>query len=82
MLVLAFELFDADNSGAIDEEEYADMIRSVLKSLGDPRPVRNSFTLSFVSVVSPKTTCACVQTLPYPCLGFTMRKDTSSPPSS
>ena len=40
VLELTFQLFDVDGSGSIDKDEYADMVRSVLKSLGDHRPVR------------------------------------------
>eukprot|EP00123_Amoebidium_parasiticum_P003466 comp14772_c0_seq1/m.11192 comp14772_c0_seq1/g.11192 ORF comp14772_c0_seq1/g.11192 comp14772_c0_seq1/m.11192 type:complete len:642 (-) comp14772_c0_seq1:453-2378(-) len=34
-LELAFEIFDADGSGHIDQKEYAEMITSILKSLGE-----------------------------------------------
>jgi Ca2+-binding EF-hand superfamily protein len=40
VLGLAFEMFDTDNSGSIDQAEYAAMIRVMLKSLGDQEPVR------------------------------------------
>lgn len=49
VLGLAFELYDTDHSGSIDQAEYADLIRSVLKSLGDQQPVCRH--LMFVSVV-------------------------------
>lgn len=50
MLGLAFELYDTDHSGSIDQAEYADLIRSVLKSLGDQQPV---YRLALPCVLPP-----------------------------
>eukprot|EP00124_Ichthyophonus_hoferi_P001799 Ihof_evm12s104 gene=Ihof_evmTU12s104 len=35
ILGICFDLYDADGSGIIDQQEYTNMVRSILKSLGD-----------------------------------------------